>query len=108
MKLMTKEIEKKLEKYPLYSQDGKGDDATVICKFFFPWGGWTWYVTEGSKTEDGDWEFYGLVVGNFTEYGYFTLSELESVSRGYLKVERDLYFKPCKLGEVKKEEVGVI
>ena len=27
MKLLTKELEKKLEKHPLYSQDGKGKDA---------------------------------------------------------------------------------
>ena len=29
MKLITKEIEKKIEKYPLYSQDGKGDNAVL-------------------------------------------------------------------------------
>ena len=29
MKLLTKE----LEKYPLYSQDGKGLDAEIIAKF---------------------------------------------------------------------------
>jgi len=27
MKLMTKELEKKFEKYPLGSQDGRGGDA---------------------------------------------------------------------------------
>ena len=37
MKLMTKEIEKKLEKAPLYSKDGQGKDAEVVCKFFAPW-----------------------------------------------------------------------
>lgn len=29
MKLITKEIKKRLEKYPLYSQDGKKEEA--IC-----------------------------------------------------------------------------
>ena len=106
MKLMTKELEKMLEKYPLYSQDGKGKDETmVIAKFFFPMGNWTWYVTEGSKIEDGfgekgDWQFFGYVVGEFPEFGYFTLSELEAVNVRGLKVERDMYFKPCKLTEV--------
>ncbi len=103
MKLLTKELEKKLEKHPLYSQDGKGKDAEVIAKFFFPMGNWTWYVLEGERYEgdgESDWEFYGYVVGDFPEFGYFTLSELESVSINGLKVERDMHFKPCKLGDV--------
>ena len=104
MKLMTKEIEKRLEKYPLYSQDGKEEKA-VVCKFFHPWGGWTWYVLEGNKFENGDWEFFGYVEGDFSEFGYFTLSELESVRVMGLGVERDMYFKPCKLSEVVREGV---
>ena len=32
MKLLTKELQKKLP--PLYSQDGKGDDAIAYAKFF--------------------------------------------------------------------------
>lgn len=114
MKLMTKEIEKRLEKFPLYAQDGKSEEEkTVVCKFFAPWGNWTWYVLEGSKIEDGygekgDWEFFGLTVGDFTEYGYFTLSDLESIGGPWgLKIERDMYFTPCKLSEVLKDEVGV-
>lgn len=38
MKLITKEIIKLFEKYPIGSQDGKGGDATVIVKFFYPAG----------------------------------------------------------------------
>ena len=104
MKLMTKEIEKRLEKYPLYAQDGK-EEKTVVCKFFHPWGGYTWYVLEGEKQADGDWLFYGYVEGQFGEYGYFTLSELTSIRFMGLGVERDMYFKPCKLSEVIREEV---
>ena len=94
MKLMTKEIEKRLEKFPLYSQDGKEGDAEVVCKFFAPVGSWTWYVLEGEKTEDGDWEFFGIVDNvDGHEYGYFTLSELAEVSTPFgLKIERDKYF----------------
>lgn len=33
MKLMPKELEKKFEKYPLYSQDGMGGRAKVLVKF---------------------------------------------------------------------------
>lgn len=52
MKLITKQIEKQLAKYPLYSQDGKGGETRVICKFFQTNGAYTWYVTEGEKLED--------------------------------------------------------
>ena len=41
MKLLTKAIEKQLAKYPIYSQDGKGGKAQVICKFFNPCGSQT-------------------------------------------------------------------
>ena len=52
MKLLTKAIEKQLAKYPIYSQDGKGGKAQVICKFFNPCGSQTWYILEGEKQDD--------------------------------------------------------
>lgn len=95
MKLITKEIEKKLEKYPLYSQDGK-EIKDVVVKFFHPWSGWRWYVTEGRKEENGDWLFFGLVEGAEKEWGYFTLSDLQRLNRP-ISVERDLLFKGKKI-----------
>ena len=97
MKLLTKAIEKKLEKFPLKSQDGRGLDAKVVCKFFSPVGPWTWYVLEGTKEDDGDWTFFGVVVSDYgAEYGYFSLKELEKLRLPFgLKVERDLYFDEC-------------
>jgi hypothetical protein len=92
MKLLTKAIEAKLAKSPLYSHDGS-KRPDVIVKFFTPDSSWTWYVTEGSKTETGDWEFFGLVEGHESELGYFLLSELQSVRGPFgLPVERDKYF----------------
>lgn len=95
MKLLTKAIEAKLAKSPLYSQE-KNQRPPVIVKFFTPDSNWAWYVTEGTKEENGDWTFFGLVEGHETELGYFTLSELES-ARGPLglKIERDMYFDNC-------------
>jgi hypothetical protein len=93
MKLIAKEIEKKLSKFPLYSQDGK-EEKEVVVKFFNPYSGWRWYVCEGEKQEDGDWLFFGLVEGAAKEWGYFTLSQLESIRTPFnLGIERDLYFK---------------
>jgi hypothetical protein len=100
MKLITKEIEKKLSKYPLRSQDGKGKEAVVICKFFL--GNFTWYVLEGNKLSNGDWELYGIVDNcGIREYGYFMLNELMKLRKWQvLKVERDMYFSPCNVGSL--------
>ncbi|MCL4488384.1 MAG: DUF2958 domain-containing protein [Chloroflexi bacterium] len=48
--------------------------------------------------------FFGAVSGAEFEIGYFSLSELESL-RGPLglSVERDLYFKPTPLSQIRKE-----
>lgn len=98
MKLITKQLEKELAKYPLYSQDGKKDEAVVICKLFLQ--GYTWYVLEADKVDD-DYEFYGIIDSQEREYGYFTLSQLESVRGSWgLKVERDRSFKPVKVKEL--------
>lgn len=93
MKLITKDIEKKLLKHPLYSTDGQ-KEKEVIVKFFNPYSGWRWYVCEGEKQENGDWLFFGLVEGIEKEWGYFTLSELQSIPTPYnLGIERDKNYK---------------
>lgn len=51
MKLITKELEKLFEKYPIGSQDGLAGKAKVIAKFFNPTGVGTWIITEGNKLE---------------------------------------------------------
>ena len=95
MKLITKKIENQLAKYPLYSQDNKGQNAVAICKFFLQ--GYTWYVLEAQKNGN-DYEFFGIVDGQYKEYGYFTLSQLQSLrGRWGLGVERDMYFEPTEV-----------
>lgn len=98
MKLITKKIEDQLAKYPLYSQDNKGENAIAVCKFFLQ--GYTWYVLEAQKN-GSDYKFFGIVDGEDKEYGYFTLSELQSL-RGHwgLTVERDIYFKPTEIRNI--------
>jgi hypothetical protein len=95
-KLFTKAIEKTIP--PLYSQEHE-TDPIVRVKFFSPYSNWTWYVTEGQPTEEGNWRFFGLVDGFEVEWGYFMLSELENVEvkvLGYMMcaVERDCWFSP--------------
>lgn len=96
MKLLTQEIIRKLPK--LYSCENE-KDPMIWCKFFTPDSSWTWYGMEF----DGQDIFFGLVDGFEKELGYFSLSELKTV-RGKLglPVERDLYFQPCRLSELKR------
>ena len=93
MLLLTKEIQEKLPK--LYSSENE-EDTMIWCKFFTPDSSWTWYAIEF----DGIDTFYGLVDGVEKELGYLSLKELQSI-RGHLglPIERDRYFKPCRLSE---------
>lgn len=95
MKLLTKELLKKLPK--LY--EARGDpEARAIVKFFTPDSIWTWYAVEF----DGQNMFYGLVVGHFAELGYFSLSGLKKIRGPWgLPIERDLYFEPTPISELK-------
>lgn len=87
--------------FPLGSQEGRGDAARVLVKFFFPAGRYTLLVTEGGPTfadpgsgDDEDFLFFGFVQSPFDascdEWGYTTLSDLQSVNLHGLRIERDL------------------
>ena len=84
MKLLTKEIEQKLD---------KTDGSQAIVKFFTPDAQATWVVFERDR-EDPDLLFGMADLGmGFSELGYFRLSELRGL-RGKmgLPVERDRHF----------------
>lgn len=96
MKMMTKEIEGRFQK--LGRQDHA--EAIVVAKFFCPWNGWAWYATE---FDAADRVFFGLVKGNETELGSFSLDELEAV-RGPmgLRIERDLHWTEAPVSAVRE------
>ena len=95
MQLLTKEITTRLPF--LYTQEDI-EDSMVICKFFAVWTSWTWYAIEF----DGKDLFFGYVAGHEAELGYFSLSELQSLKGPMgLRIERDMYFRPCMLSEIK-------
>jgi hypothetical protein len=97
MKLLTDELRGRLP--ALYAQEAE-TEPMVYAKFFLPETGWTWYVTEGGE-QDGEFLFFGFVVGLESEFGYFLLSELEGVSSPLgLRVERDLTFTQGRLTDV--------
>lgn len=99
MKLLTKELEKKLirqAKKNEFISDPSEDYAHV--KFFDPTGSWTWYASE----YDPDTRiFYGLVDGHEKEFGYFSFDELLQLRLPMgLKIERDLYFESTLLSKL--------
>ena len=97
MRLLTKELRKQLPK--LGATDGQ-ENPTVICKFFAPDGSWSWFVLEFDSADT----FFGAVSGQVFELGYFSLSELEQTTGPLgLHIERDLYFKPTPLSEIRKQ-----
>ena len=101
-KLITKEIGAKIP--PLYANADADDpdEAVAVAKLFSPYGVWTWYITEWDASTG---ECFGLVDGLEREMGYFDLTELSetTVFRRVPAVERDLYWEPKTLGEIKSE-----
>ena len=101
-KLMTKELGETIP--ALYVNENVADYDTVLApaKLFSPYNGWTWYITEW-EAETG--LCFGLVEGFETEMGYFDLTELAeaTVFGSVPAVERDLYWKPTTLGEIRRE-----
>ena len=96
MELLPKCIEATLPR--LREQEGKGGDAIVHVKLFTPWSYWTWYATEYDPDER---LFFGLVCGQETELGHFSLDEIEQI-RGPagLRIERDINWKPKPFKEI--------
>ena len=103
-KLITKPIEKRIDKVPLYYHEENNLDvcyAKVIVKFFGG-GVHAWWAIEGERLEDGDIQFYGLVEGNDgKQWGNFRLNELKELKFPPfgLGVERDMYCEK-KINEV--------
>ena len=96
MELLPQEIRELLPK--LYANEELGLAAQALVKFFTPDSNWTWYGSEFN----GEDIFFGLVIGFEAEFGYFSLSELESVKGPLgLPIERDLHFQPKSLRELR-------
>ena len=81
------------------------DDILAQAKLFSAFSDWTWYITE-IDPETG--QCFGLVEGFEKELGYFDLTELAETTAfgGVPAVERDLYWQPMTLGEIKSGPPG--
>ena len=96
MELLPGDVREQLPE--LYANEELGLAAQALVKFFTPDSSWTWYASEYDVNDI----FFGLVIGFVAEYGYFSLSELESV-RGPLglPIERDMNFEAKSLRDLK-------
>ncbi|MCK5548431.1 MAG: DUF2958 domain-containing protein, partial [Thermoplasmata archaeon] len=96
-KFLTKEIEKKLP--ALYSQENN-PNPTVWAKWFHPYATQEWYATE---YEPKTGMFFGWVnSGQDSELGYFSRQEMAELDVRGIPIERDLYFRPARLSDVKE------
>ena len=94
MELLTDNLRRKLP--PLYATEGQ-PDPLVICKFFLPGTGWTWYAIEFDRKDI----FFGFVVGLEPELGYFSLHELMKVRGPFdMEIDRD-HFEAVPLSNVR-------
>lgn len=106
MKLLTKELEKKLP--ALYSQE-EVEDPMVRAHFFDPCGAANWWITEGEQFDE-DYLMFGLCdLGlGCPELGYASMSELQSVKgRMGIGIERDRYWTPVHLSEVREKMMKI-
>ena len=101
-KLMTKGLGDTIPAIRSTANVEDNDDVVARAKLFCPYNGWRWYVTEWDR-ETG--LCFGLVEGFETEAGYFELTELAEVTvfGSVPAIERDLYWEPKTLGEIRRE-----
>ncbi len=80
MKIITEEFENLFKDYPLYSQEHE-KDPLVVAKLFDPCGSASWFLLEYDPVEK---IAFGYVTGlQADEYGYVSLTELESIERPF-------------------------
>ena len=95
MDLLPPDVCTALARFPLGSQDGRGMDAVVVAKYFFPAGRYTLFVTE-AETCGEDVRLVGYCLSPFgedcDEWGYASLNELRTTRVRGLSIERDLHF----------------
>ena len=101
MKLLTKEIRKKLP--PLGATDDQTDPIEIV-KFFNPTGIGTWWACEFDPESR---MFFGKADLGFPELGSFSLDELQSYTGPFgLGIERDIHFTQKPLSQCKQLKDG--
>ncbi len=98
MELLPLAIQAQLPAF--YSTEKMEDTAKLVwISYFHPMSSWHWYVLEYDPEEK---IFFGLVDGLEQEFGYFSLAELKSITSHGMPIERDVWWTPTPLSEVKE------
>ena len=93
-RLITPQLIEALKDFPLYSQDGKGNEAVCVAVFYI--GHIRWYILEGQQEGD-DFVLFVVVCGMCeTEYGYVSANELASIEIDGAKFGMDCKFHACQ------------
>ena len=100
-KLMTKEQGEKIPAIGATEDVEDFDQVIAQVKLFSPYTGWRWFITEWDPKSG---LCFGLVEGFEAEIGYFDLTELAqtTVLGNVPAVERDLYWEPKTIGEIRR------
>lgn len=82
-------------------------DPLVICKFFNPTGAGSWYAISYDPVDKVFFGYVSIFRDHNDELGSFSLKEISEFREHFgLGIERDLFFKPTKLSEIKKQLYG--
>lgn len=103
--LLTPELQKRFENYPLYSQDGKGKDA--VCLAVLHANACKWYILEG-EPEGDTFMFYVIACGGslIPEYGYLDLASVEEANAERVsKITFIPDFEPTVLKDIKDDKL---
>ena len=85
----------------LRETEGQGNNIMIQVRYFTPTSNWVWY---GIEFDPETGIFFGLVDGLEAELGYFSLQDLQEVSKQLtLPIERDLHFEPKTLREIQAQ-----
>jgi len=104
MKIITKEIDKLLEREGQKVQHDVSTGNTssklmAVCHLFHPFSDWDWYLIGYSMKGGKDYVF-ALTSGFEIEYGDVYLPELLEIRICGLPLERELVFKPIDVKEL--------
>lgn len=100
MKLITKELDAKLEKQrKMFLADEKGMKA--VAHFFHPLCNIDWYLIAYSMDDLANKDYiFSLTKGDFVEFGDIYLPEIEAIKVAGLSIERDRWFDPIDAQEL--------
>lgn len=84
----------------LYETECVGLAEKVIALHFFG-GSNDWWLVEYDRSEQTGFGYACLGDPAMAEWGYVDLKELEPINAGLMVIERDLYWRPCRVADVR-------